>query len=245
MSAPIAPGVQADPDADGGLAVRGADSAKFLQGQLSADTEALETGAHTLAGFHNPQGRAIAVLSITRVSAEEFRVALPRELVDGVSQRLRKFILRAKVTIETAPAGHDRPGDPLSAVRAGLPMVYAATSEQFVAQMLNLDVLGAISFNKGCYTGQEVIARAHYRGRVKRRMQRWLNPGPAELKPGDPARSADGRPLTVVRVARDERGRQELLAVGTFAATESAAEADATGSIVVEGPLPLPYALPE
>jgi len=40
------------------------------------------------------------------------------------------------------------------------PQVYASTSEEFVAQMLNLDVLNAIAFDKGCYTGQEVIARA-------------------------------------------------------------------------------------
>ena len=58
-------------------------------------------------------------------------------------------------------------------IAAGLPQVYTATSEAFVAQMLNLDLLGAIAFDKGCYTGQEVIARAHYRGRVKRRLQRW------------------------------------------------------------------------
>ena len=58
-------------------------------------------------------------------------------------------------------------------IAEGLPQVYAATSEAFVAQMLNLDLLGAIAFDKGCYTGQEVIARAHYRGRVKRRLQRW------------------------------------------------------------------------
>ena len=60
----------------------------------------------------------------------------------------------------------------LAGIAAGEPQVYAATSEQFVAQMLNLDLLDGIAFDKGCYTGQEVIARAHYRGRVKRRMQR-------------------------------------------------------------------------
>ena len=113
-------------------------------------------------------------------------------------------------------------------------------------QMLNLDLLGAIAFDKGCYTGQEVIARAHYRGRVKRRMQRWLNTGDTELKPGDAVRSQDGRPLAVVRVARDEQGRQELLAIGTFGPDAAGAtEADAAGGIVVEGPLPLPYSLPD
>jgi folate-binding protein YgfZ len=55
-------------------------------------------------------------------------------------------------------------------VAAGLPHVYADTYEAFVAQMLNLDLLGGISFAKGCYTGQEIIARTHYRGAIKRRV---------------------------------------------------------------------------
>ena len=46
----------------------------------------------------------------------------------------------------------------------------AARARAFVAQMLNLDLLDGISFNKGCYTGQEIIARTHYLGRVKRRL---------------------------------------------------------------------------
>ena len=58
----------------------------------------------------------------------------------------------------------------LAYLRAGLPQVYPETHEAFVAQMLNIDLLGGISFEKGCYTGQEIIARAHFRGAVKRRM---------------------------------------------------------------------------
>jgi folate-binding protein YgfZ len=69
------------------------------------------------------------------------------------------------------------------AVARGQPEVYAATSGEFVAQMLNLDLLGAIAFDKGCYTGQEVIARAHYRGRVKRRLQRFGSAAPLPLSP--------------------------------------------------------------
>ena len=55
-------------------------------------------------------------------------------------------------------------------ILAGLPWLSLKTSELFVPQMLNLDVLGGISFNKGCYTGQEIIARTHYLGKQKRRM---------------------------------------------------------------------------
>lgn len=66
------------------------------------------------------------------------------------------------------------PAEPLDWKRldmlAGLPTVYPETSDHFVAQMANLDRLGGISFTKGCYTGQEIIARLHYLGQLKRRM---------------------------------------------------------------------------
>jgi tRNA-modifying protein YgfZ len=53
---------------------------------------------------------------------------------------------------------------------SGFPWVTAATSEEFIPQMLNLDKLGGISFNKGCYTGQEIVARTHYLGKIKREL---------------------------------------------------------------------------
>ncbi len=55
-------------------------------------------------------------------------------------------------------------------IKAGLAWVQASTQDLFIAQTLNLDLIGGVSFTKGCYPGQEVIARAHYRGTVKRRM---------------------------------------------------------------------------
>lgn len=57
-------------------------------------------------------------------------------------------------------------------IQAGIPEVYPATQEEFVPQMLNLDLLNGINFKKGCYTGQEIVARTHYLGTVKRRTQR-------------------------------------------------------------------------
>jgi tRNA-modifying protein YgfZ len=54
-------------------------------------------------------------------------------------------------------------------IQAGIPEIVAATQEAFVPQMLNLDLLGGINFKKGCYTGQEIVARTHYLGKVKRR----------------------------------------------------------------------------
>ncbi len=114
--------------------------------------------------------------------------------------------------------------------------VYAATSEEFVAQMLNLDALDAIAFAKGCYTGQEVIARAHYRGRVKRRLQRFVSRGAATLAVGDAGTLGDGRGFKVVEAVKLADGRCEFLAVAPVAASvaegaEGASRAGTTDTI--------------
>jgi folate-binding protein YgfZ len=69
-------------------------------------------------------------------------------------------------------------------IRAGRPLITAATQDQFVPQMVNLEALGGVDFRKGCYPGQEIVARAQYRGQVKRRMVRLPAPAGAQLKPG-------------------------------------------------------------
>jgi len=60
----------------------------------------------------------------------------------------------------------------LAQVRAGIGQVFAATREQLIPQMINLQALGGVSFKKGCYTGQEIVARMQYLGKLKRRMHR-------------------------------------------------------------------------
>src|SRR5688572_30469863 len=58
----------------------------------------------------------------------------------------------------------------LALIRAGIPTVVAATQDEFVPQMANFDLIGGVSFRKGCYTGQEIVARTQYRGILKKRM---------------------------------------------------------------------------
>jgi folate-binding protein YgfZ len=129
---------------------------------------------------------------------------------------------------------------------AGRPQVYPATSGQFVAQMLNLDLLDAISFDKGCYTGQEVIARAHYRGKVKRRMQRFATEDGRLLAAGDRVQIADGRVLHIVDLTRMPGGGWDFLAVAPLAANvvDTALES-ATARTLDAAALPLPYSLPD
>jgi len=103
----------------------------------------------------------------------------------------------------------------LANIRAGLPQVYPETHEGYVAQMLNLDLLGGISFTKGCYTGQEIIARTHYRGTIKRRMQRFAANCPPP-PPGTKLQSRGEPAGEVVDSAATQTGC-ELLAVVSLA----------------------------
>src|SRR5688500_7989996 len=94
----------------------------------------------------------------------------------------------------------------LQEIRAGRPLISAATQDQFVPQMVNLELLDAVDFRKGCYPGQEIVARAQYRGQVKRRMVRLPSPAGAALRPGDAYNggvvvdSAGGELLAVVPI---------------------------------------------
>lgn len=69
-------------------------------------------------------------------------------------------------------------------IQAGIPWLYPETTEGFVPQMLNLDKLKAISFDKGCYTGQEVVARTHYLGKNKRAMYQAICTTEVDIAPG-------------------------------------------------------------
>ena len=103
----------------------------------------------------------------------------------------------------------------LAKILAGEPSVYPETSEHFVAQMLDLDKLGAVDFKKGCYIGQEVIARSHYRGGVKRHLARAECRAASMLKPGleiyDVER--DSPVAEIVDARRDAAGVWQMLVV--------------------------------
>jgi folate-binding protein YgfZ len=137
-------------------------------------------------------------------------------------------------------------------IAEGLPQVYLPTSEAFVAQMLNLDVTDGIALDKGCYTGQEIIARAHYRGQVKRRMQRFVSHLPCALHPGESGILGDGRAFKVVETVTLADGRCEFLAVanpatGVGSAPELREDTEAaapTQTPFAVDQLALPYELP-
>jgi len=274
----------------GVLAVAGADALSFLQGQLTNDTRRLAAGAPLLAAYCSPQGRVWAVMHLLP-RADGALAILPRELVRPVLERLKKFVMRAKVTLddlsdELAVGGRHAPGGRRSAapapfmkdgvlygpvrpdssrewlvgvparlaameagaagraasgpdwrladIREGLPQVYADTSELFVAQMLNLDLIDGIRFSKGCFTGQEIIARTQHLGRIKRRMHRLSLPQ-GDWHIGQAIVLTDGRSGRLTELA-DTGDAFEALAVLT-------GDPGAGGTPVAANELPLPYAL--
>jgi folate-binding protein YgfZ len=131
-------------------------------------------------------------------------------------------------------------------VRAGIPVVKPATQDAFIPQMLNLDALDAIAFGKGCYAGQEIVARTQYLGRLKERLA--LAHVDAEA-PASGARlfsSAFGdQPCgTVINAAAAPDGGADFLAVAQIAALEGEGPRLNTPHGPVVALLPLPYALP-
>jgi tRNA-modifying protein YgfZ len=85
--------------APGLLHFRGSDCAKFLQGQLSNDMRSLSDAGWLLAGLHNPQGRVLALLRLLAPVPDHVVALLPAELADAIATTLRRYVLRAKVTI--------------------------------------------------------------------------------------------------------------------------------------------------
>ncbi|KAF1072815.1 MAG: tRNA-modifying protein YgfZ [Pseudomonas citronellolis] len=221
---------------EGLLAVRGADAAKFLQGQVTCNLNYLGAGTCSLGARCTPKGRMVSSFRIVAVD-DGFLLAMASELLEAQLTDLKKYAVFSKVTLADAssewvrfglanadtqlhalgldlPAATDAvvhagrrlalrvdaqraelwvPADEaevvriqlrselpeaelnawlLGQVRAGIGQVFGETRELFIPQMINLQAVGGVSFKKGCYTGQEIVARMQYLGRLKRRLQR-------------------------------------------------------------------------
>ncbi|MCQ4296275.1 folate-binding protein YgfZ [Pseudomonas stutzeri] len=129
----------------------------------------------------------------------------------------------------------------LDQVRAGIGQVFGSTRELFIPQMINLQAMGGVSFKKGCYTGQEIVARMQYLGKLKRRLHRLVSEGPQSEMPApgvelfSPVHSSS---VGEVVIAATFAGGIELLAV----VQEDAA---ADGRLYLGSPDGLPLSLLE
>ena len=171
----------------------GADAAAFLHGQFTTDVTGLAPGRACLSAWCDAKGRAIATFILARQD-EAFLLLAPDDIKETFVKRLKMFVLRSDVAINNADEedipqfphlpGTDGDLSETALIRQGIPLLHPGTSGRFLPQELNLDKLDAVSFTKGCYPGQEIIARLRYRGAVKRRLCHATTDNSILLAPG-------------------------------------------------------------
>jgi folate-binding protein YgfZ len=266
------------------MRAQGADALTFLNSQLTNDLRLVDHARSQLSAYCTAKGRMLALFRIFK-RAEAYCLVMPAALQDGTLKRLRMFVMRSRVALESmdnefacigcsGPAigsvlerlAGRLPGDvdgvqttsDVSIVRlagpqprflvmapiagaiglwsqlkasampvgsgawawldimAGTPTVLPATVEEFVPQHANLELIGGVDFKKGCYPGQEIVARMQYLGKPKQRMQRLHLAADVPLTAGDKIYAPDfpGQSAGIVVDAQPSpNGGTDLLAV--------------------------------
>lgn len=184
------------------LRLVGPDAADFLQGYLTADLDGLAQNAALPMAYCNLRGRVLASGWVAGTPTDVLLV-VGADVADAFATDLGKYLLFAKAKLQAvadrlafseaptdavalpptgyhlrlAPAesGHEALAG--ACVAAGFIVAVAATSQRFLPQMIGLTEVGAVSFAKGCYLGQEVVARAEHRGEVKQKLARFRAAG--------------------------------------------------------------------
>ncbi len=152
----------------------GSDAEAYLQGQISADVCAMADGDTAWSLALAPTGKMVALFRIHRVSAEEFLLDVDAGHGEALADRLRRFVLRTDVRFEPAGAaipaplswpGLSDPADERRRILALMPRMGAEITESTIpAEAGQAMIDQAVSFTKGCYTGQELVARIDSRG---------------------------------------------------------------------------------
>lgn len=184
----------------GFVRISGQDRQTFLQGQLTCDMRQINTQTATIAACCEANGRAVASMLLFEYQ-DHYLALLPKGCDQLLIDHLQKYAIFSKVTLESVDitiAINDSetvdsialPGNipawlTINAnqgninyqqlhtlmIDHGVALIPAELSSKLIPLMLNYDQLGGISFNKGCYVGQEIIARMHYKGQLKRHLQ--------------------------------------------------------------------------
>jgi hypothetical protein len=199
--------------------VRGADALPFLHGQLAADLMSLSDGQLRWSALLNPQGRVLFVVAALRLSHDEWRLIVPFSRGLELTEHLRRLVFRRKVVLSVDPAlrvirqasgydtgipdlrlalaSSDAAGELVTDaaldrfLAAGLALVDRNASGRFLAHALRLDRFDAFSVKKGCYPGQEIVARTHFLGRNKRVLAQLEDRQGAQWRSADILRSEE------------------------------------------------------
>jgi folate-binding protein YgfZ len=202
---------------------------------LRADVRFEDRSRHIeVAGLVDAEPDARWTRSAAAASGLAMMVASPRRILLAGPRPALDAALAA--VPRTTPGDWER-----ASVEDGEPAIMPATAALWLPQMLNLDLVGAISFSKGCYVGQEIVARAQHLGRIKRRMLRYVGPPTAELQPAQALFSGESLAAQVVVAAHGADSTQCLAVVGLRHCSDLLGTQPGGSEFV---PADLPYAIP-
>ena len=154
------------------IQISGLDSAEFLQGQITNDVNLASSDQMLRSAICNVKGRVLAVFKILKVSTD-FHIFLNKSIAEKFKSHLEKYSVFYKTKIELINQSSknieiiSESDFRLRCIEEGFVDINESISESFTPHELNYQNLGLINFEKGCFTGQEVIARMHYRGKLK------------------------------------------------------------------------------
>ena len=154
------------------IQISGVDSAEFLQGQITNDINFVSDNKILTSAICNVKGRVLAVFRILR-SSSDFLIFVNKSVAEKFKTHLEKYAVFFKTKIEFIDKAIDgieiisESDWKLNCIERGFVEITESISEVFTPHELNYQNLGLINFEKGCFTGQEVIARMHYRGKLK------------------------------------------------------------------------------
>ena len=155
------------------IRIRGKDSLEFLQGQLSNDLKLIKKEDLQKNVICNLKGRIIALLWVNKIDDENFNLLVDSSVAEKAFETLKKFKVFYKSEMVLL---NDSPKDfnilrseewRTNCIKNGLCEITSSTTETFTPHDLGYQNLEIINFDKGCFTGQEVIARMHYRAKLK------------------------------------------------------------------------------
>ncbi|NNG81919.1 folate-binding Fe/S cluster repair protein [Acinetobacter sp. ANC 5378] len=166
--------------------LNGVDAQKFLQGQVTLNTEALAENLTRYTAICSLKGRILFGLWLKKINAESFEIVTTQDQAEEFSKHIKKFGAFSKMKLEEgsqvfptlngdttdfSTTETDIAAWQLQAIEAGQAWIEAATSQEFQPQELRLHQREGVHYDKGCYLGQEIIARLWFKAKPKH----WLH----------------------------------------------------------------------
>ena len=208
------------------ITISSVNSTAFLQGQVTCDVYKITETQGSLSACCDHKGRIISNFYIFRQESNYYFL-LPKSMVPSTLNHLKRYAVFSKVELAATddltsikpPTNINMIGIKENAwhtlnIDIGLVWIYPQTTASLIPQMINLQRWGAMSFTKGCYIGQEIIARTHYLGKLKRHLYRANVICQILPEPGDELKNQNNQNVgVIVEVASKENKEYKLLVV--------------------------------